>query len=150
MPRIVDPISSLFKRGGSEVFILTAKGKKYACKMVSTLKRSSIYRFYPDGKMAKVHVMVLNFLTRGRYGHGGTVLKQRTELWEKQFDVSFDAEDAVKVLIFNPCSKIVECQYGGDSVPLDNGMSVGDYRFFTASGFTGAVARDCLDRKPNE
>lgn len=151
MPKIKDPIRSLFKRGGSDVFYITVRGKKYACKMVSSLKRGSIFRFYPDGKMAKVHVMILSILTRGRFGAGsGGLHRERTELWEKQYDVSFEAEGAVKVLIFNPCSKIVELKHGDDSVPLDNGMTVGEYKFFTASGFTGAVARDCLDRKPNE
>lgn len=151
MPKIKDPICSLFKRGGSDVFYITVRGKKYACRMVSSLKRGSIFRFYPDGKMAKVHVMILSILTRGRFGAGsGGLHRQRTELWEKQYDVAFEAEGATKVLIFNPCSKIVELKHGDDSVPLDNGMTIGEYKFFTASGFTGAVARDCLDRKPNE
>jgi hypothetical protein len=151
MPRIQDPILSLFKRGGSEVFYITVRGKKYACKMVSAFKRGSIFRFYSDGVMANVHVMVLSILARGRFGAGsGGLHRERTELWEQQYDVSFDAEDAIKVLIFNPCSKIVELKHGDDNVPLDNGMSIGEYKFFTASGFTGAVARDCLDRKPND
>ncbi len=149
IPKIEAPIRSLFrKKERGTLFEITVKGKKYVCKLVSTLKPITTYRFYPDGYLGHVRTTYLHFRMNGAFG--GMLSRQRIELFEKKYNVGFDAENATKVLIFNPCSKIVEGVFAESSFPLDNGMSVGKYKFFTASGFCNAITRDCLDRKANE
>ena len=153
MPEIREPIRSLFrKKERGSIFEITVNKRKYVCKLISTLKPITIYRFYPNGEVGHVHVTYMHFNLRGHAFFGGSMLfRQRTELYEKRYNVAFEAEEgATKIFIFNPCSKTVEGQYGSETVPLDNGMKIGDYTFYTATGFTNALARNCLHRKMNE
>lgn len=153
MPTIHAPILSLFrKKERGSVFEVTVNGRKYACKLVSSLKPNTVYRFYPNGEVGHVHVIHMRFMVPGAVMFGsGMLYRQKVELFEKKYNVSFEAEeDTQKILLFNPCSKTVEGAYGSETVPLDNGMKIGDYTFYTASGFTNAMTRGCLHRKANE
>lgn len=150
MPKIHEPIRSLFrKKERGTVFEISLHNRTYKCKVISTLKPITMYRFYPSGVVGHVHTAFLRIHTRAPFG--AMLFRQRAELYEKKYDVSFEAEEGItKIFIFNPCSKIVEGQFGSESLPLDNGMKIGEYTFYTASGFTGAIRRDCLHRKANE
>ncbi len=153
VPEIKAPIASLFrKKERGTVFEITVNGRKYACKLVSSLKPNTVYRFYPNGEMGHVHVIHMRFMVPGgAMFSSGMLYRQRVELYETKYNVSFEAEEGVsKIFIFNPCSKTVEGAYGSETVPLDNGMKIGDYTFYTASGFANALTRNCLHRKANE
>ena len=153
MPEIQAPIRSLFRKKESDtIFTITVGERKYACKLISALKPNSVYRFYPGGELGRVHVIHMRFMVPGAIMFGsGMLYRQRVELFEKKFKIGFEAEEEVnKIYIFNPCSKTVEGAYGNKSIPLDNGMKIGDYTFYTASGFTNALSRNCLHRRANE
>ncbi len=153
VPEIKAPIASLFrKKERGTVFEITVNGKKYACKLISTFKPNTVHRFYPDGVLGHVHVIHMRLLVHGaRMMGNGMLYRQRIELYETKYNVGFEAEEEVsKIFIFNPCSKTVEGAYGSETVPLDNGMKIGDYTFYTASGFANALTRNCLHRKANE
>lgn len=153
VPEIKSPIASLFrKKERGTVFEITVNDRKYACKLISTFKPNTVHRFYPDGILGHVHVIHLRFLVPGaRMMGNGMLYRQRVELYETKYNVGFEAEEGVsKIFIFNPCSKTVEGAYGSETVPLDNGMKIGDYTFYTASGFANALTRNCLHRKANE
>ena len=152
-PKIDAPYRSLFRRKSrGTVFYITSGKKQYACKLISVFKSAAIYRFHNSGELGHVHVFNVRIATVGRFGMGsGKVIQQRTELYENRYNVGFDTEDGVqKIFIFNPCAKVVEGEYGDDSIPLDNGMQIGEYTFYTATGFCNALTRNCLDKKPNE
>lgn len=152
MPEIKGAVKGLFrKKEASPTFEITVHGRKYVCRLISSLKPFTMYRFYPSGEIGHVHTVFMRFYMRHTPFGTGVLFRQRTEIYEKKYNCAFEAEEgATKIFIFNPCSKIVEGQYGNDSLPLDNGMKIGDYTFYTASGFTGAIRRDCLHRKANE
>ena len=152
MPEIPGAICSLFrKKERGAVFEITLHNRKYRCKLVSSLKPYTMYRFYPSGEIGHVHTVFMRFYMRHTMFGSGVLFRQRTEIYEKKYNCAFEAEeDVAKIFIFNPCSKIVEGQYGNDSLALDNGMKIGEYTFYTATGFTGAIRRDCLHRKQNE
>lgn len=149
-PKISEPIRSLFRRKErGTVFEITVGKRKYVCKLISALKPLSVYRFYPNGELGHVHVMFMRLVSH--LGWGGILVRQRVELYEKKYNIGFEAEEgAGKIFIFNPCSKIVEGQFENSNVPLDNGMKVGEYTFYTATGFANALTRDCLHRRANE
>jgi len=149
MPVIKHPYRSLFRKKYSPVFSVTINEKKYICRLIGTMRPYTLYRFYENGIGARVKFLTFRLLVRPRFG--AMLYQSRTELWETQFDFAFDAPtDSRKILIFNPCSKFVEGEDLGKRYPLDNGLSVGKYRFYTATSFCNALARDCLERKPTE
>ena len=150
-PEIREPIRSLFrKKEKGTIFEFTVGKRKYACKLIGVFNPFTLYRFYPNGTLGHVHILSTRLLSKTRWG-GGALYKQQIELWETRCDISFDApEGAIKIFIFNPCSKLVEGAYGNENLSLDNGMKIGDYTFYTATGFTNALARNCLHRKMNE
>ena len=153
MPDVPSPIRSLFrKKERAPLFTLTVDGRKYACRLVSTLTPNTVHRFYPSGELGRVRVMHMRFMMRGAAWFGsGMLFRQRVELFETKYKMGFTAEeDTQKIFIFNPCSKTVEGAYGDKNVPLDNGMKIGDYTFYTATGFTNALTRGCLHRRANE
>lgn len=153
MPEIPALFLSLFrKKERGSIFEITVSGRKYVCKLISTLKPITIYRFYENGEVGHVHATYMHFHLRGHAMMGGSMLfRQRAELYEKKYNVGFEAEEgARKIFIFNPCSKTVEGQYGNETIPLDNGMKIGDYTFYTATGFTNAIKRNCLHRKQTD
>ena len=151
MPEIPALFLSLFrKKEKGTIFTFTLRNRKYACKLISSLKPFTLYRFYPNGTVGHVHTLNTRVLARGRWT-SIAVLKQQIELWETQYKIGFDApEDVTKIFLFNPCTKTVEGQYGNETIPLDNGMKIGDYTFYTATGFTNAIKRNCLHRKQTD
>ena len=152
LPKIDAPIRSLFKiKEKSPIFTITVGERKYACRVIGTLKPHTIHRFYPSGEIGHVRATYMRFNLRAATFGGGVLYRQRAELYETRIPIAFDAEEGyAKIFIFNPCSKIVEGQYGNDCIPLDNGMKIGEYTFYTASGFTNALKRDCLHKRANE
>ena len=152
VPEIKQPCLSLFrKKEKGPIFTFTLRNRKYACKMISSLKPFTLYRFYPNGTVGHVHMLHTRMLARGRWGMGNAILKQHIELWENQYKIGFDApEDVTKIFLFNPCTKTVELSHGNENIPLDNGMKIGEYTFYTATGLTNAIARNCLHMKQND
>ena len=151
-PEITEPIRSLFrKKECGSVFTFSLDGRVYACKLISTLRPASVFRFYPNGDLGYVRVSHVRIM-HGRFTHfGGLLYRQRLELYERKCYIGFEAEEDVhKIFIFNPCSKTVEGSYGTQLISLDNGMKIGEYTFYTATGFTNALMRNCLHRRANE
>ena len=145
MPVIRHPYRSLFRKKASPVFHIVLNGNTYACKLIGTMRPYTLYRFYAEGMGARVKLLTLRFFIPFRTS--AALYRSQTELWETRFDFAFDAEEnEQKVLIFNPCAKIVQGDELGKRYPLDNGLSVGKYRFYTATGFCNALSRDCLGR----
>lgn len=151
MPEIKQPCLSLFrKKEKGTIFTFTLRNRKYACKLIGSLKPFTLYRFYPNGTVGHVHTLNTRVLARGRWT-SIAILKQQIELWETQYKIGFDApEDVTKIFLFNPCTKTVEVSHGNENAPLDNGMKVGEYTFYTATGLTNAIARNCLHRKQTD
>ena len=149
IPVIEHPISSLFSKKHAPVFKLKVNDKVYTCKLIGTMRPFTLYRFYANGVVARVTILSLRLYQRLRYR--AMLYQSRTEMWETRYDHSFEAEDETrKIFIFNPCSKLVEGEDLGKRYPLDNGLKVGNYTFYTATGFCNAITRACLERKPNE
>ena len=152
IPHIDSPIRSLFRRKErASIFHLTVDGRKYACRLISALKPVSVYRLYPSGEIGRIRVTYMRFTMRGHAFGGGVLYRQRAELYETKYALGFEAdEDTRKIFILNPTARTVEGQYGTEIVPLDNGMRIGEYTFYTATGFTNAIKRNCLHRRANE
>lgn len=149
MPVIEHPIRSLFSKKYAPVFKLKVGSKTYTCKLISTLRPAALYRFYADGVVARVTVLSLRLMQQLRWRM--MLYQSRTEMWETRYDYSFEGEDETrKIFIFNPCSRLAEGEDLGKRYPLDNGLKVGNYTFYTATGFCNAITRACLERKPNE
>lgn len=146
LPELKRPILSLFRGAQGTRFTLVTAGEIYECKVFGTFRPNLIHRFYANGTGARVHVFVFRpFALRTTYFRNLT--QERHELWESRFSYGFEAEAGVKkMVIFNPCSKIVDGNNEGHGFSLDNGLCIGEYKFFTASGFCNALARGCLDK----
>lgn len=151
-PEIREPIRSLFRRKEKgTIFEFSIGKRKYACRLIGVFNPFTLYRFYPDGMLGHVHILYTRMLAKSRWGLGNALYKQQIELWETKREIGFEAEEGVtKIFIFNPCSKLVEGAFANENLPLDNGMKIGEYTFYTATGFTNALARNCLHRKQNE
>lgn len=149
IPVVEHSLRSLFSKKHTPVFKLKVNGKVYTCKLIGTMRPFTLYRFYADGVVARVTILSLRLYQRLRYR--ATLYQSRTEMWETRYDHSFEAEDETrKIFIFNPCSKLVEGEDLGKRYPLDNGLKVGNYTFYTATGFCNAITRATLECKPNE
>ena len=146
MPRMEAPYRSLFRMRSGADFVLVVDGKKYTCKMLSTLRPYMLHRIYADGTCAKVHRIFLRFFGNARnMPTAYAAHREGIDLWETRSSFAFKGE-GTKVIIFNPCPKIAEGVGETGGYLLDSGLFVGEYKFYTATGFCNALSRDCLDK----
>lgn len=125
------PYRSIFQTTDSESFSVTIDGKRYACKLLGAIRRGAPLVLFANGEGGFVR----------------TVRFARADLFTRvtKFEFGFEAE-CDKILIVNPVPKKIFQGINGMNVPLDNGDTVGGYKFFTASGFLGALERNCIER----
>lgn len=146
MPRIEAPYRSLFRMRDGADFVLLLNGKKYTCKLLSTMRPYMLHRISPDGTVARVHRIFLRFHAATRYGFNGhTTYREGVELGETRSSFAFEGE-GTKIVIYNPCPKVAQGVSQTGLFNLDNGLFVGKYKFYTGTGFCNALSRDCLDR----
>lgn len=146
VPRMEAPYRSLFHTKTGADFVLVVDGKKYTCKMLSTLRPYMLHRLYADGTCAKVHRIFLRFFGNARnMPTAYAAHREGIELWETRTTFAFEG-DGTKIIIFNPCPKIAEGVGETGGYLLDSGLFVGEYKFYTATGFCNALSRDCLDK----
>jgi hypothetical protein len=128
---IVHPYYSLFHLVDGPSFTVTAHGKTYTCKLLSSVKRKKTeLHFYEDGACRFVRIVHLF----------------RKEAFRLQTDFIFDfAGEGKKLLIIDPMPRLFLVDMG-KSIPLTTGDKVWSYKLFSAEGFLGNLDRDCLDR----
>ncbi|MBQ8382643.1 MAG: hypothetical protein IJX47_05495 [Clostridia bacterium] len=125
------PYRSIFQTTDRESFSVTLNGKRYACKLIGAVKRNAPTVLRANGRGSFLHPFRfarVTFFTR-----------------VTRFEFGFQSEDQ-KILIVNPVPKKIYRREDGRNVPLDNGDTVDGYKVYTASGFLGALDRNCIDR----
>lgn len=128
---IAHPYRSLFHLEDGPSFTITAHGKTYTCKLLSSVKRKKTeIHFYKDGACRFVRII-----------HFG-----RKEAFRLQTDFNFDFDgEGKKLLIIDPMPRTFLVDMG-KSIALTTGDKVWSYKIFSAEGFLGNLDRDCLDR----
>ncbi|MBQ8351410.1 MAG: hypothetical protein IJY20_05150 [Clostridia bacterium] len=128
---IAHPYRSLFHLEDGASFTITAHGKTYTCKFLSSVKhKKTELHFYKDGACRFVRIV--------RFG--------RKEAFRLQTDFIFDFEGkGKKLLIIDPMPRAFLVDMG-QSLLLTTGDKAWSYKIFSAEGFLGNLDRDCLDR----
>ncbi|MBE6677537.1 MAG: hypothetical protein E7597_01940 [Ruminococcaceae bacterium] len=129
---IQKPYLSLFKFIGGESFTLSTGEKSYSCKLVSAQKKGVPIALAEDGTLSFIHSIHL----------------RRAVLYQYTTTYSFDYEsEKPKILIINPVPKLVYVLYDGKTTEIDNGSTVGGYKFYAATGFLRAAELNILDKR---
>lgn len=125
------PYRSIFQITDRESFSVTVNGKRYACKLIGSVKRNAPTVLRSHGRGSFLHPFRfarITFFTR-----------------VTRFEFGFESEDQ-KILIVNPVPKKIYRSENGRNVLLDNGDVVDGYKVYTATGFLGALDRGSIDR----
>ncbi len=125
------PYLSLFMFLKGESFSITINEKVYSCKLISARKRNAPIALTANGELTFIYTVSMR----------GTVLHQRTVTHK----LCFESENP-KILIINPVPKNVYEFHSGKLTELDNGIEVGGYKFFAATGFLHAAELNVLDK----
>ncbi len=122
-------LSVFFWHSGSD-FTVEKDGKKFECKLIAGV--------FPGAQTV--------FSDKGKGHHRHIVQLFRFKIFEFRTDFDFTFEsDAKKILILSPTSKkIYVSVQGSPARPADTGEKVGEYTVYNATGFLGALDRDCL------
>lgn len=125
------PYRSIFRITDCESFSVTINGKRYACKLISAIRANA--------------PMVLRTKGRGCFRRPFRLARVTLFTRVTNFEYGFASEDQ-KILIINPVPKKIYWYENGKQSLLDNGDTVDGYKVYTATGFLGALDRDCIDR----
>ena len=125
------PYFSLFRYRDGINFILSANGKRYACKFFGSMRRHWDMYFHESGTL-KIR-RALRF--------------RRVEFlcFTSEYSFAFES-DLEKICIVAPVPKVISAGNDRWNRPIDTGTKVGDYRIFSSTGFLNALARDCVER----
>ncbi len=127
---IKKPYLSMFIAQNSSNFSIEKDGKKYECKLIAGLFPGSPIVFSDNGEGLKQD----------------TVRLFRTELFHflTKFNFGFDS-DSKKILIVVPIPRKFFVSTNRSSPrQADTGEKIGEYTIYNATGFLGALDRDCL------
>ncbi|MBQ8310049.1 MAG: hypothetical protein IJX80_03440 [Clostridia bacterium] len=147
------PYRSIFRDNHSYTFGVEGHGKTYFCRVIASVKRGNYITFSSDGGCTRTFSLRLptpRVAVRGRIvnmeessePHGYEIARFSSEI-----DYTFETEqDGMKILILNPVSAKVYYEKKGKITDIDHGMSIGDYKIYTASSFLYALELDCVDK----
>ncbi len=110
-------------------FCVTANGKTYECKCISSVIRGNPVIFKPNGI----------------YSHDFVMKFAKTELlrYEQISHYSFESKHQ-KIIIMTPAAKSVYIEEGSRRKTVDNGDKLYEYRIFTGGAFVRALERDAI------
>ena len=131
LSEIKHPYKSLFKKYNEYNFEFERDGKTYTCKFLSSKHRLRPMTFYEDGIGAVAKVIRI----------------KKTELFRinKYFSYSFESEGK-KLLVINPVPKMLYISERGQTLLIDNGDRVGEYKIYSGTALINAIDRNTLDR----
>ena len=128
--KIRKPYFSIFLNQNGYNFTIEKNGKRYDCKLIAGILKSSPIVFSDKGNGIRQHTIRLfsremfHFMTR--------------------IDFAFHSENR-KILIVLPIpTKIYASTQNSNPLLADIGEIIGDYRIYNSSGFLNALERDCL------
>lgn len=122
-------LSVFFWHPGSD-FTIEKNGKKFECKLIAGVFPGAQTVFSDNGK--------------GHHRHIFSIFKFKIFELRTDFVFAFDS-DVKKVLILSPTpKKIYASIQGSPARPADTGEKIGEYTVYNATGFLGALDRDCL------
>ncbi len=129
--------SILHMEEGTVDFTVHHNGRRYDCKLIAGL-----YYSVP---------LYLDDSGRGVFRRSIVLFRREVMQWTTEFRFSFEADgEASKLLILVPTPKRVFLTGPfGKPLPIDTGDFSRDYQIFTATGFLGALERDCIGRRAN-
>ena len=110
-------------------FCVTANGKTYECKCISSVVRGNPVIFKPNGV----------------YSHDFVVKFAKTELlrYEQISHYGFESKHQ-KIIIMVPTAKSVYIEEGSRRKIVDNGDKLFEYKIFTGGAFVRALERDAI------
>ena len=147
------PYRSIFRDIHRYTFGIEGHGKRYYCRLIASVKRGNHITFSHDGKCTRTFTLRLptpRVAVRGRIvnmdhssePHGYEIAK-----YSSTVDYTFETQkEGTKIIILNPVSARVCYEKMGRITDLDHGMSIGEYKVYTASSFLYALELDCLDK----
>lgn len=139
-------IRSVFKDHEGANFVINARGKRYACKLITSKSKADPMYFTENGEIYVVKAKSLTFLAAPR-GLGAAMINN-VNLSKRATVSSFAFESKYpKLIIVNPIPTKIFAGHPEHSMPIDVGSEVGEYKIFNASGFINAVDRDCVEIK---
>ncbi len=141
------PFLSLFKNVKGVSFTVEANGKKYACKLYSSVNRNNAVILSGEGcgvRKFSFYFMKSHFSILGAHVFSA-------ELFALSFHFNYDFEaEGQKVLIFTNVPRRMLYAEGDRVSLLDNGDLVDGYKIFSGSAFLAGLERDTLERRMNE
>ena len=132
LSKIEKPYVSIFKNTKGASFTVKAHQKTYQCKLIS-------------GKRKGVPII---FSNRGFLLFKRIIRMGKTELFSiySKYDYSFESNTKKCLIITCIPANCYFKDENGRMRKIDTGEKIGEYTVFSASGFLGALERDCLDR----
>ena len=127
---IKKPYLSMFLAQNGSDFTVEKNGRKYECKLIANFFPMSLIIFYGNGNGIHQH----------------TVRLFRTDLFHfmSGFKFGFDSDNK-KILIIVPIPRRFYVSANNTSPrQADTGEKLGEYTIYNATGFLGALDRDCL------
>lgn len=125
------PYKSIFSVYKGESFTLNVNGTTYSCKLFGAPKKYTPFVLFPNGH-GVWHIVF-------------KVLRFEIYSYDKGFNFGYESKHQ-KILIVNPIPKFYYTSFGGKTIALDNGDTVGGYKIYSATAFINAIDRNCLDR----
>lgn len=129
------PFSSILKDFDGASFEVKAHGKKYICKLYSSLNRKNAVTFGEGGEAVREYTF--------RVGRGIRSVEVFT--LRSHFDYSVEG-DGIKVIIFTNLPIRVSVHFKGKIAPCDNGDSISDYRIYGGTPFLACLERDTVEK----
>lgn len=128
--KICKPYLSVFFWHAGSDFSIEKNGKLFECKLIAGV--------FPGAQAV--------FSDKGKGHHRHIVQLFRIKIFEFRTDFDFFFEsDAKKIIILSPTpKKIYASTQGSPARPADTGEKVGEYTIYNATGFLGALDRNCL------
>lgn len=133
---VKDPYRSVFKvcSDGESFTVTAASGRKYSCKLISVIKKTSPFYVAYNGSCTVVHPFY--------------IIKKQLTLFQYESAYLFRYEsDLPKIVIINPTpNQIFSISQDKRVSEIASGDKVGDYKVFTATAFLNALERDVLEK----
>ncbi len=136
LSEIKNPYSSIFGKKTDISFTVEKSGKKYDCKLVASVLKSTPMTFFDSGDMMSHYTFrmfkidIFHFVTQAKF----------------EFQ-----SDGAKILVILPVPKKFFVASTSDETPrprlADIGEIIGEYQIYNGTGFINALERDCIGRK---
>lgn len=116
-----------------ESFRVTAHGKTYSCKLISSKRRGGEHLILEEDGMCT-------------FRHPVRLRGQTLFSFVTNRNFAYEADGLQKVLIINPVPERIWTLYGGRQEEIDNGQSVGEYKIYAGTAFLRALRLDAIDK----